>query len=254
MSEYNLISAKSVVGKVYRDLRLTDSMYVIDMIEWVGEAMEFIAVFPSLRQKQVKLTVADYSTKLPADVAQIYQVAKFDEADNLCPLRYNARTFPQRIFDAASPNKKSTDKTGFIVNYGYIETDMEEGTIALAYLAYPVDCDNFPLVLDLIPYREALKWYIVTRMIEGGWKHPAGLSFEKAEARWKHYCAQARQRANMPDISQYQHFLENWVRMVPDYERFDTMFDEQWDASEGDYVSADNIVVRGVDQLNQYNP
>lgn len=247
----NLVSVKRVISKLYRDLRLTDSRYVSDMIEWSGEAMEFIGTFPSLHQKQVPLEVTNHQARIPGDLAQIEMVAVFDSTcKTLTPLRYNSKSFPQRIHAANSPNRRSQHKNGYIVNYNYIETDIEEGKLALAYLAYPVDCDGFPMVVDDAPYQEALKWWIVTRMIEGGWKHPAGLGYADAESRWLKYCSQARQKLKMPNIAEYQHFLENWVNLVPDYQRYDKFFDSDYEPP-ADVVTAEGIINKGVDQLTQ---
>lgn len=218
---HRLISTKAVIAKLYRDLRLTDSTYVTDMVEWFGEALGYIRAFPSLTRKVVELEVTDHQAELPLDFVRAQQIVKIPEE---IVLRYNSSTFPASLHTFDSPNRTSRSETGYIINFGYIETDFEEGKIMLSYLAPPLDEDNFPMIPDESVLLEALKWFVVLRMIEGGWKHPAGLDYPAAEQRWFHYCSQARQKIKMPDIGEMQRFMESWVRLVPDYSRFDHLF------------------------------
>lgn len=219
---YRLISTKTVVAKLYRDLRLTDSRHVSDMLEWFGEAMGYIKVFPALHRKVVELEVEMHRVELPVDLMKIQQVLKMP---NQLVMRYNSSTFPRSLHTRDSPNRYASSDVGYIVNFNYLETDFETGEVALSYLATPMDEDGYPMIPDDSAFQEALKWYVALRMNEGGWKHPAGLQYPDIERRWFHYCGQARQRNKMPDIDQYQNFLESWVRLVPDYTRHESVFE-----------------------------
>lgn len=246
---YRLISSKTVMAKLFRDLRLTDSRYVSDMLEWFGEAMGYLKVFPALHRKVAELDIQMHRAELPVDLIKIQQVLKLpgDEV-----MSYNSTTFPKSLHTRDCPNQFSFRKAGYIINFNYIETDFEEGKIALSYLAAPRDEDDYPMVPDDSALLEALKWYVSLRMVEGGWKHPAGMQYPDVEARWFHYCAQARQRNKMPDIDQYQNFLESWVRLVPDYTRHAHVFDKTFKSQE-DVVNAQGIIIRGVDQVSQFS-
>ena len=51
-----------------------------------------------------------------------------------------------------------------------------------------------------------------------------GMTYDIAEQQWKYYCTQARNNANFPDIAGYESFLNEWVRLVPNINRFDDNF------------------------------
>lgn len=223
------------------------------MVEWIGEAMHHIKAYPTLQQKVVTLDVEMHRVELPTDLAQIKQVARTrDNGKTLEVMTYNASSFPQALHTRDSPNKFSRNSENrYIINVNYIETNFEEGQIVLAYMAFPVDDDGYPMVPDEVSFDEAAKWYIALRMAEGGWRHPGGLDYTAIESRWHHYCAQARQKIKMPNIDQYQKFLEMWVRLVPDYTRHQFAF-EDTDLLAEDFVDARGIVTRGVDQISHF--
>lgn len=241
---YKLVSSQRIIAKLHRDLRLTDNRYVSDIIEWIGEAMHHVRAYPNMEQKVEELTVTMHRVALPNDLAMIRQVARTSKkgGDDLCIMSYNASHFPQSLHTRDSPNKMSQEaENRYIINMNYIETTFEEGFIVLSYLAFPTDDDGYPMVPKEVSFDEAAKWYIVLRMIEGGWKHPAGISYDGAEQRWHHYCAQARQKFKMPDIDQYQKFLEMWVRLTPDYSRHHFGFDDA-DYNKTDYTTAQELL------------
>lgn len=254
-SKYKMISSQRVIAKLYRDLRLSDSRYVVDMIEWFGEAMEHIRVYPALQKKVVMLSVTMHRVKLPDDVATLEPLVRtYDGGKSMVPMSYNASVIPKSLFNQGSHvHAMQNSDNRYIINAGYVETNFEQGDIVVPYLAFPRDDDGFPMIPEEVSFNEALKWYAALRMTEGGWKHPAGLSYEFIEQRWGHYCAQARQKAKMPDMAEYQQFLEMWVRLVPDYSAYRFGFDDYQPMRE-DVVDARGIVIRGVDQVSHFGP
>lgn len=254
---YKLQSAQFVIAKIYRDLRLTDSRYITDMVEWIGEAMQYINAWPQLERVVTILEITSHRAELPEGIAGYHQIARAYDAEgkDYAIMKYNSSTFPASLHTENSPNRHvQQSENRYIINYNYIETNFETGWVMLAYDRFPLDDDGFPEIPDQVSFNEAMKWYIALRMVEGGWKHPAGLSYTDVESRWLKYCGQAREHFKMPTVDQYQEFLDNWVRLVPDYMRHATGFDEFKQLQERDYVSAEGIVVRGVDQLDQYEP
>ena len=71
MAIYKNISAKVIVRKLMRDLRLSHDNWIDDAIEWMGEALEHIGAAPQLEKKVCTLTVSEYSTCLPSDLYYI---------------------------------------------------------------------------------------------------------------------------------------------------------------------------------------
>ena len=75
MAIYKTISSKTIIRKIFRDLRPNKNHWIDDAIEWIGEALEHIGSAAQLSQKQCVLTVADHKVLLPTDLYYINQVA-----------------------------------------------------------------------------------------------------------------------------------------------------------------------------------
>ena len=75
MAVYKNISSKTIIRKVFRDLKPTGDEWIDDAIEWMGEALEHIGAASQLCQKQCVLTIEDHKACLPGDLYFINQVA-----------------------------------------------------------------------------------------------------------------------------------------------------------------------------------
>ena len=75
MAVYKTKSSKTIIRKIFRDLKPADDNWIDDAIEWVGEALEHIGAATQLLQKQCVLTIKDHKVLLPTDLYYINQVA-----------------------------------------------------------------------------------------------------------------------------------------------------------------------------------
>ena len=55
---YKHTSAKHVISKIFRDLRINDEGWVLDAMEWIGEALEFIGHVSTTERKATELQKA----------------------------------------------------------------------------------------------------------------------------------------------------------------------------------------------------
>lgn len=69
------VSIETILNKLGRELRGT-SLHETDIIEMIGEALEFMKVYTSLEQRVDFLIVEDYETTLPNYTQKILQVAQ----------------------------------------------------------------------------------------------------------------------------------------------------------------------------------
>lgn len=74
MADLKFTSIDRVLAKVYRDLK-TD-INESDAIEWIGEALDFLKVFPVMEQAVTFLKVENHEARLPNCLRFIYQVAR----------------------------------------------------------------------------------------------------------------------------------------------------------------------------------
>ena len=75
MAVYKTTSSKTLIRKIFRDLKPDRDNWIDDAIEWIGEALEHIGSATQLNQKQCVLTVEDHKLLLPTDLYYINQVA-----------------------------------------------------------------------------------------------------------------------------------------------------------------------------------
>ena len=75
MAIYRTESAKVVIRKVFRDLRLQNDNWIDDAVEWIGEALEHIGSSAQLVTKTGVLPIKDHRHLLPKDLYYINQVA-----------------------------------------------------------------------------------------------------------------------------------------------------------------------------------
>jgi hypothetical protein len=75
MAVYKTTSSKTVLRKIFRDLKPSDDNWIDDAIEWIGEALEHIGAASQLCQKQCVLTVENHKVLMPTDLYYINQVA-----------------------------------------------------------------------------------------------------------------------------------------------------------------------------------
>tara|TARA_Y100001938_G_scaffold29744_1_gene40392 strand:+ start:5404 stop:6288 length:885 start_codon:yes stop_codon:yes gene_type:complete len=75
MAVYKTTSSKTIVRKIFRDLKPENDNWIDDAIEWIGEALEHIGSAPQLSQKQCVLNVENHKVLMPTDLYYINQVA-----------------------------------------------------------------------------------------------------------------------------------------------------------------------------------
>jgi len=71
---YKHISSKNVIAKIFRDLRINDEGWVLDAMEWIGEALEYIGHVSISERKALEVTMDSHKAALPVDLVDIIQV------------------------------------------------------------------------------------------------------------------------------------------------------------------------------------
>lgn len=243
MAVYNNISSKFIVAKIYRDLGLTDPNYQADFFEWIGEALEFIGSGSQLISKELVLEIKNYKATLPIGIVTLEQVRTFSEfTDNWEYLQYNPSTF--NILESDAPNFVVKTKHTFSLNPNFIIFSFEEGEVAISYKTFATDEDGFPLLPDNQYFKEALFWYCFKKMLMKGYQPKNNqMDYMLANQQWLKYCTSARNKANYPDLSEYERFRNVWVGLIPNRELFQRGYNIMTPESiSNERVVADNII------------
>ena len=246
MAVYTNISAKYVINKLYRDLALEDPNYELDFLEWIGEALQFIGSGSQMQKvKGLQLAVEDHKAKLPYALLTIKQLRYYDKDTEVWKvISFNPRNFNPHEKDSKNLSVKT--KESYSLNPNFIETTFEEGIIELNYTRFPIDEDGYPLVPDNQYFKEALFWYCYKKIIMSGYKpRVEEINYFYADEQWKFYCSAARNKANYPDLDQYERFRDIWVGLLPHQDAVESGFDLFEEKDMGiELVDARNLVTR----------
>lgn len=235
---YSYVSSRTIIGKIFRDLKIQDAHWINDAVEWMGEALQAIGS-PVQTVSATKIAkTTSHKTPLPNYLCILEEVRygvnntnkpldtppKYEDFTSV--MAYSGAGIHTALIKSYNRRKGVQPNTAetFFINGNMISTSFEEDWVALVYKALALDEQGYPLVPDHFSFSQALYWYIVMKMLEGGMEHPAGrqqINWAVAEDRWLKYCGQARSKANMPDLSKYKEFAKTWVQLIPDYSEMD---------------------------------
>jgi hypothetical protein len=235
MPTYNTISAGAIIAKIMRDLKPSNDNFVDDALEWIGEAIEAIGATTSTVKKTVVLKIKDYRHLLPCDLYYINQVNynPSEDRDNpelnsefmTIPLRYNSSEFPNNLHATNCINRNANSPEAYYVESDYIKTTFQNGYVYLSYQAFPTDDNGWPLVPKSYAFRQALYWYVIMKMMEGGFEHSnRQINYQTAMLQWEKYCTQAESESKFPDLDRYESFMNQWVRLIPNINRAETNY------------------------------
>ena len=129
------------------------------------------------------------------------------------------------------------EKPEYFIKPGWIVTNKKKGFIKLAYKAIAVDERGYPLIPDLTSYQEAVYWYVVMKLtfpkfMSGKLTTSSSKYSQKyaqqtyfyTQSQWNFYRNQAYAEAMMPTADDMQNIKNDWNKLVPDWDGYDTFF------------------------------
>lgn len=224
------VSVKQVIGKVYRDLGLSDQINFADAVEWAGEAIELIGAPFHFVEKVERIVVANYKAHLPCDLHYIETSSGLptdDTSEEACAsidtsgfraMRYSTDSYHHWYCGGSSfkDNNCSSDLT-YKVNDNYLFPNFETGFVLLSYKGIPTDDDGYPRIPDDIKFKEAvsahIKWKLDFIALRQGKISQGIYQISTQERDW--YIGAAQTRANMPSVDMAESIKNNFVRMIP---------------------------------------
>ena len=114
----------------------------------------------------------------------------------------------------------------YSVKPGWIMCNLRNGFLKVSYSAIPTDEDSYPLIPDLISYKEAIYWYITMKF-----KYPEYLAgsinreiYYDIRRSWNFYRQQAYAEAIMPNEDGLESIKNNWNKIMPEYRDHSTFY------------------------------
>lgn len=96
---------------------------------------------------------------------------------------------------------------------GAIETTFDFGEITLIYTGATSDERGMPLLPDIYEFKEAIAWYIMSRMLLSGYEHPV-INWQMADATWEKFKFKAKNKLKMPTLDRMQALANMWTSPV----------------------------------------
>lgn len=243
-----VVSVKTVIAKVYRDLDLREEDNFINFLEWSAEALEKIGAFTQLESKSEDITINNYVGRLPDDLVYLTSVGyngfPILPTENLTgPLiidntqpsipqyAFYQKKIQNAVFVASSGfegdnSQIKYDKLTYKIVNGCIKTGIISGCLKIGYEAMPLDFEGYPLVPNYVEFKEALYWYIVMKYTYPLWRRGEvrdGIK-EDAEHNWHWYCQQAANKAMIPDLNHLENIKRSYLSLRPKTEQFRNFF------------------------------
>ena len=106
-------------------------------------------------EKTAIIEIEDYRGVLPCDFNEIIQV----RTHNTCDDNYKVFRYSTDNFHMSEDKQESLDLT-YKIQGNVIYTSMKEGTIEIAYNAFAIDSEGYPLIPDNSAFIRALELYI----------------------------------------------------------------------------------------------
>lgn len=124
-------------------------------VNYTQSFMRIVGCPKIFEEKTAIIEIEDYRGVLPCDFNEIIQVRTHNTCDdNYKVFRYSTDNFHM------SENKQDSFDLTYKIQGNVIFTSMKEGTIEIAYNAFAIDSEGYPLIPDNSTFIRALELYI----------------------------------------------------------------------------------------------
>lgn len=233
------------------DLKWTDG------IEWVAEALELIGAKLSYQPKLAAITIENYRGELPCDLHDITQIAGLTpgcvqfqmkhSTDNfhpvfsdincttnttnsvnyIAPITTDADGNPAFNFNSGGSFTISKQLIGgtndcveatYTLNDNFIFTSFKDThKVLLAYDAFPIDAEGFPLIPDNIKFKRAIEAYITMKVDFILWRKGdiEEKIYKHAQEEWCWAVGAAQTAGVMPSVDVMESIKNMTLRLIP---------------------------------------
>jgi len=138
-------------------------------------------------------------------------------------LESNVPYIPAQTFNIETVMSLPYSDETYYTELDWINTSFKCGKVRLYYMAIPVDANGFPLVPDNGNYKEAIYWYVRSRMIGAGYKDTV-FKYQECEQKFELHAARAMGQIRYPSVDQAETRMQQGSRLIMDMNYFDTFF------------------------------
>ncbi len=213
------VSCRAIIEKAYRDMGMIDQLNFGDAVEWIGEAIEFIATPMQYIEKIQVICIKHRKGRLPIDMHLLMSAGASSETDikcakNFAQMRYSTDNY--HMFCAQSHDCHCNSDITYKVNDDYIFVNFDEGSVRLAYRAIPVDEEGYPRIPDDIKFKEAVTAHLKMKIGFIKWMQGKinNNVYQVLERDRDWYIGAAQTRGNTPNPDMMESLKNNWIRLI----------------------------------------
>lgn len=225
----NYVSLSRILEEVYQDEEYGPELDWGDAVTWAGKALRLIAAPAAFIEKTTgnslitpNITIEDYRGSLPIDFLSVLPGGVRD-VDTKMVYDSNRNSFATRAAIQNVDSEHNTGRQSYILKDRYIEVNKQEATIELAYKAFAIDDNGFPMVPDNERVMEAIKKFIIFRQDHKLWRKNK-LSenvYRDSEREWLWYVGSAQTGLRIMDPDRRAVWTKHWTRLLPTLNHLD---------------------------------
>ena len=258
---YTTTSIEEVIARVIRNTRLQDPSYLVDMNEWIPEAMRYMRTWVALRKKWEDIKITFHKGRMPCGLISLRAVqyehsrlpyfngARAADATRTpvnsasvypgIPLEGTTAFGTHLVKRAATDNGEAVEyyeteldkldslsvngEHWYYTETDYFNTSFECGWIRAHFMALPTDNNGLPLIPDEENYKEALYWYSRAKIIGAG--HPDKVFSEQTcMDRFEKYAERAMSRITYPSVDEMEGKIARMTRFIMPQDYWSTFF------------------------------
>lgn len=243
-------SIDNMIAKIIRDTRIPDSSYLADMYEWIPEAMRLLKTMVEMPVTPQSVIISNYMAKLPCGLIDLlaveYQGARLRYYNGIRPggsqptfVDQNNTGFTAFPTFNQMPSGPVLDlkyvaglsahpSAGYQIHMDHISTTFKDGQIILYFRQAPVDSKGLPLIPDHADYKEAIYWWVRSKLIQSGYTDPVyGHDDRVAVERWEKHAARAISDITYPSTDQVEAQIAMGTRFVPPTDYYESFFNSE---------------------------
>jgi hypothetical protein len=256
---YKSCSIEEVIARIIRNTRITDPSFIIDMNEWIPEAMGMMKTKYQLQPVAQNVLIEFHKAKLPCNLdsleAVVYNGYRLQTSNgisrtgvkhvNVPKTKYpdvfvsgtvlqpvpsynleNSLMWQSVVVSADTLNQCSSIPTGgdwYKIEMGWITTSMRDAVISLYFWQVPLDANGLPLIPDNEDYKQALYYYVRAMMIGAGYPDKM-MSYDNLMQKFELHAARAIGQIKYPTVDQREAEIKSLSYNISE-NYWDRMFD-----------------------------
>lgn len=136
------------------------ALYLTNLLSLVGSPFAF-------EKKFFTIDIKNKKGMLPHDLIRIDGTRyRTDSSCGFFPLLYASDIYHSDILSDSCPDRNCVSTESYSVNNGCLYVSFDEGQVEMAYQGIVTDEDGFPMIPDSVPFKQALKYYILWQYAE----------------------------------------------------------------------------------------